>query len=319
MKGSLTRVAERSHLTGAYKHVIGVDEAGRGPLCGPVVCAACLVEGDGSSLEGIVDSKATTEEAREEAFEALIANKHVTYGVGIVSNKEIDRVNILQATMNGMTLAVNDLLSKRKNLRTDQLIVLVDGNRIPQDMPCEAKYIIKGDATIFSIAAASIIAKVTRDRLMLELDRQYPQYLIAKHKGYPTAEHRALLWLHGPTPIYRMTFGPCRDAAIKHGIKGGSSERAKKGTTNGSGRSSSNSSIQAGAEIANNKGAWINGAKAGGKKAASTSRAEMPTSSSKNPSKKAAKVARSKRAVLLKKGLVQLQPVRRSARLQQRE
>jgi hypothetical protein len=121
--------------------------------------------------------------------------------------------------MMGMKNAVIDLLKRNKDVNKDQCIGLIDGNRIPTSMPIQSKYVIKGDGSVFSIAAASIIAKVTRDRIMIKLDKQYPQYNLVKHKGYPTFEHRQLLMIHGPSDIHRYSYGPVRDSAIKFGIK----------------------------------------------------------------------------------------------------
>ena len=230
-------LSEEKRLKDSFQYAVGIDEAGRGPLAGPVVCAACIIytnENRNTSnkddvnkmnslleqLDCVADSKVLTEEKREELYEILVnAGKYVKYGVSIIDNNEIDRINILEATMMGMRNAVLDLLKRNNDVNKDQCFGLIDGNRIPQLMPIQSKYVIKGDGSVFSIAAASIIAKVTRDRIMIKLDKQYPQYNLAQHKGYPTFEHRQLLMIHGPSDIHRYSYNPVRDAAIKFGIK----------------------------------------------------------------------------------------------------
>lgn len=216
---SLTRVAEIC-CKGHFKTCIGIDEAGRGPLAGPVVCAAVFVDESIETVEGVMDSKkVTTEKEREETFERLISNTKIAFGVSIISNIDIDRMNILQATLAGMKNSLIEL-TKRAKLKIDwkHCIAMIDGNKIPNDMPIECKYVIKGDSFIFSIAAASIIAKVTRDRIMHELSLKYPLYLLSKHKGYPTFEHRKLLFQYGPTDIYRFSYRPVKEACLRHGI-----------------------------------------------------------------------------------------------------
>ena len=197
-------------MRGNFDHVIGVDEAGRGPLAGPVVAAACFIP-KGTELEGIVDSKLVTkEETRERLYEQLISHPNVRWGVCIVDHATIDRINILQATMQAMRNATIDLLSKEHPDLEKTCLALIDGNRVPENMPVEATSVIKGDGCIFSIAAASLIAKVTRDRIMLDADKKYPEYNFAKHKGYGTKEHMAAITTHGPCPIHRLTFRPIR-------------------------------------------------------------------------------------------------------------
>lgn len=183
---------------------------GRGPLAGPVVTAACYITND-VFIEGIKDSKQTKEEEREEMYEILIKHPDVYWAATVVSHTEIDEVNILQATMNGMRRSTVDLLKKLEKQKVKgSYIALVDGNRVPTEMPIESQYVIKGDGSIFSIAAASIIAKVTRDRIMVELDKEFPQYNLAQHKGYPTFEHRSLLMKHGPCRIHRTSYAPVK-------------------------------------------------------------------------------------------------------------
>lgn len=186
--------AEKRALLGC---ICGVDEAGRGPLCGPVCCAAVILDPE-DPIEGINDSKKLTEKRREALFDE-ITKRAVAYQVVFISPQEIDEKNILWATMDGMTQAVT-------GLSVQPAYALIDGNRCPPDLPVPAQAVVKGDATIASIAAASILAKVSRDRYMLELDRQYPQYQLAKHKGYPTALHYQLIEQYGIQPFYRRSF-----------------------------------------------------------------------------------------------------------------
>lgn len=180
-----------------YHFVCGVDEAGRGPLCGPVVAAAVILP-CGLYIEGLNDSKKLTEKKREKLFD-IICESAIAFSIQQGSVEEINNTNILETTMNTMRKAINDL-------STQADFALVDGN-IVRDFPIAAKPVIHGDAISPSIAAASILAKVTRDRLCIEMDKQFPQYNIAKHKGYGTREHMDLLRLHGAEPtIYRQKF-----------------------------------------------------------------------------------------------------------------
>ena len=182
--------------------VAGVDEAGRGPLAGPVVAAAVILD-DLNPIAGLNDSKKLTPLRREKLFDEIRA-KALCCSVGQASVEEIDELNILQATLLAMRRAVEGLRLKPQK-------VLVDGNRLPVlDVLAEA--IVKGDATVPAISAASILAKVTRDRWCAELDAQYPQYGFAGHKGYGTAEHLAALKLHGACPQHRRTFAPVTQA-----------------------------------------------------------------------------------------------------------
>ncbi|AJE04929.1 ribonuclease HII [Geobacter pickeringii] len=184
-----------------FRAVAGVDEAGRGPLAGPVVAAAVLLPVD-ADLRGVDDSKKLSASAREELF-ALIAERALAVGVGIADHCVIDRINILQATLAAMREAVTKLI-----LPADYL--LVDGiSKVPVNIPQKA--IKKGDSASVSIAAASIVAKVTRDRMMVEYDRQYPGYGFAGHKGYGSAAHLAAIALLGPSPIHRLTFRGVRE------------------------------------------------------------------------------------------------------------
>lgn len=175
----------------------GVDEAGRGPLCGPVCCAAVILD-PADPIEGINDSKKLTEKRREALYEQIV-QRALAYQIVFVPPQEIDEKNILWATMDGMAQAV-------AGLDPQPAYALIDGNRCPPGLAVPAQAVVKGDATSASIAAASILAKVSRDRYMLELDRQYPQYQLAKHKGYPTRLHYELIAQYGIQPFYRRSF-----------------------------------------------------------------------------------------------------------------
>ena len=179
-----------------FKHICGVDEAGRGPLSGPVVAAAVILP-CGLYIDGLNDSKKLTEKKRDALFD-IIKEKALSYGIGSASPREIDEYNILNATMLAMHRAIDNLPIKAD-------FALVDGNVIRgYDIP--AKAIVKGDSVSASIAAASILAKVTRDRICLEDAKKYPQYDFAKHKGYCTKEHMELLRKYGPCEIHRRSF-----------------------------------------------------------------------------------------------------------------
>lgn len=179
-----------------FQTICGVDEAGRGPLAGPVCAAAVILPRD-LEIEGLNDSKKLTEKRREALYE-VITKEALAYSIAFASEQEIDEINILQATFLAMKRAVEGL-----EITPD--MVLVDGNREPQ-LSLPIKTIIKGDSLSANIAAASILAKVTRDRLMLEHDKTYPQYAFALHKGYGTKVHYEALREHGPCPIHRMSF-----------------------------------------------------------------------------------------------------------------
>lgn len=186
------------------EYVAGVDEVGRGPLAGAVFAAAVILN-PLSSIEGLRDSKILTVKKRA-ALDLEIRSKAVAFCVAEASVEEIDRLNILWASMLAMKRAVAGL-----SLQPDS--ALVDGNRVPS-LSCPAQYVIGGDDKITAIAAASIIAKVARDRAMEALDDQYPEYGFARHKGYPTRHHLAVLRRLGPTPIHRMSFAPCRQGDL---------------------------------------------------------------------------------------------------------
>ncbi len=180
----------------------GVDEVGRGPLNGPVV-AACVVLPKDFKLEGLTDSKKITEKKREEYYEYIIKNS--IYGVGEASNLEIDELNILEATKVAMKRAIDKV---NEQIKLDY--VLIDGN-MKFDFDYNYKSIVKGDMLSISISAASIIAKVTRDRMMIELDKKYPMYGYKKHKGYPTKQHLDAIKKYGLIDGYRKTYGPVKD------------------------------------------------------------------------------------------------------------
>lgn len=179
-----------------YTYICGVDEAGRGPLCGPVFAAACILP-DGLVIEGLNDSKKLTEKKREKLFD-IIKEKAVAYCIASASVEEIDELNILEADLLAMRRAIDGL-----GVKAD--FALIDGN-IARDFQIPAKAVVKGDATSMNIAAASVLAKVARDRICLELDREYPEYNIAKHKGYGTKEHMDALRKYGASPIHRKKF-----------------------------------------------------------------------------------------------------------------
>lgn len=179
----------------------GVDEAGRGPLAGPVMAAAVILDIE-RPIAGLADSKKLSERNRG-MLEVEIMEKALAWSVARAEVEEIDTLNILHATMLAMQRAVIALNPLPQ-------LVLIDGNRCPPDLPCRSEAIVKGDQTVAAISAASILAKVARDRELLELDEQYPGYGFAKHKGYPTKDHVAALEKLGITPIHRRTFDPVR-------------------------------------------------------------------------------------------------------------
>jgi len=176
--------------------ICGVDEAGRGPLAGPVVAGACILP-EGLIIPGLDDSKKLSEKKRERLYDEICQNA-LSWGVGMASPEEIDAYNILEATLLAMRRAVS-------SLPEDPDFLLIDGN-ISRGFSQSACAIVGGDGICQSIAAASILAKVTRDRLCTELDRTYPQYGFAKHKGYPTKAHKLAVYEHGPCPVHRKSF-----------------------------------------------------------------------------------------------------------------
>ena len=192
----LKQIEEELYNSGANL-ICGIDEAGRGPLAGPVVVAAAIMPRD-SMIEGVNDSKKVSEKKREKLYD-LITDEAIAYGVGIIDQKEIDRINILNATKEGLTMAVKEL-NPKPDLITVDALSKIDTEGIPY------KSIIKGDAKCYSIACASIIAKVTRDRIMRQWDEVYPQYGFIKHKGYGTAAHISAIKEYGLCPLHRLSF-----------------------------------------------------------------------------------------------------------------
>lgn len=187
---------EKALIEKGYKNICGVDEAGRGPLAGPV-CAAAVILKQGDIIEDVNDSKKLSEKKREELFD-IIKERAVAYNVAWASVDEIENINILNATLLAMKRAVEGL-----EIPADY--VIIDGNKTPKlNIPCE--YIIKGDAKSMSIAAASILAKVSRDRLMIEYSKKYPEYKFEKHKGYGTKIHKEALLKYGACDIHRKSF-----------------------------------------------------------------------------------------------------------------
>ena len=249
--------ARENELRGQGFRVLGVDEAGRGPLAGPVVAAACHIhpDCDAAVLRGVADSKTLDEEEREQMYDAMAAAPGITFAHSAVSAAEIDRVNVLQATMDAMHRCAS-ACARRLGARRGEAAVLVDGNRLPWGHPegvrqdgsvraadprrpttvGHAESIVKGDARELCIAAASVVAKVTRDRLVRELDAEHPDYGLAQHKGYPTAAHVAAIRRLGPIagvhrcaapapripgrgraahPVRSMTFAPIKTMAVE--------------------------------------------------------------------------------------------------------
>lgn len=185
-----------------YKYICGIDEAGRGPLAGPVVVASVIMP-ENSMIEGVNDSKKVSEKKREKLYD-LILSEAISYGVGIIGQDEIDEINILNATKKGLTISLQELTQKPD-------LIIVDALNNIDTLGTKYESIIKGDSKCYSIAAASIIAKVTRDRIMREWDKVYPQYGFVAHKGYGTVAHIKALKEYGACPLHRKTF-------IKHFI-----------------------------------------------------------------------------------------------------
>lgn len=192
----MTYELENQAHNDGYKIVCGVDEAGRGPLAGPVYAAAVILP-EGLEDLGINDSKKLSEKKRDELFD-IICEKAVAYGIASASEKEIDEINILNATFLAMKRAV-----EKMGIKPD--LALIDGNRKP-NTGCEEITVVKGDAKSISIAAASILAKVSRDRYMTELGKKYPEYMFEKHKGYPTKLHYEMIEKYGILPDHRRSF-----------------------------------------------------------------------------------------------------------------
>ncbi len=198
---------EKELWLNGYENVAGCDEAGRGPLYGPVVCASVILPHD-FVLEGLDDSKKLSEKKRN-LYYPIIIKKALAVGISIVSAKEIDEINIYEASRKGMLRAI-----KSMNIKPDYIITDAMPLEGFTNIPC--KSIIKGDAKSITIAAASVIAKVTRDRIMYSEDKKHPEYLFAKHKGYPTKKHIELLNKYGIIDGYRLTYAPVKKYIDKH-------------------------------------------------------------------------------------------------------
>lgn len=188
---------EKAASDSGFSCICGVDEAGRGPLAGPV-CAAAVILPAGAVIEGLDDSKKLTEKKREKLYD-IIKQTAVAYSVAYGTLEEIETVNILEATYLAMNRAIEGLTVKPD-------FALIDGNRVPRGIKIPCETIVKGDSKSMSVAAASVLAKVTRDRLMLEYDKKYPEYNFKKHKGYGTKEHTELIKQYGPCEIHRLSF-----------------------------------------------------------------------------------------------------------------
>lgn len=189
-----------------YQIIAGVDEAGRGPLAGPVVAAACIFP-RGLVLEGVDDSKKLSPIKREEIYQILVSHPEIDFAIGVVEQAQIDVINILQASLAAMAIAV-------KNLIVEPDFLLVDGNHLPPTR-IPSKAVVKGDSLSQSIAAASILAKHSRDQMMLQFHLEWPQYGFDKHKGYATRAHLQAIQKHGPCPIHRKSFEPIKSILAK--------------------------------------------------------------------------------------------------------
>ncbi|MES1911476.1 MAG: hypothetical protein MHM6MM_003898 [Cercozoa sp. M6MM] len=224
--GTLSRDFEREKLTSedieeekkdGVAYVFGVDEAGRGPLAGPVVAAACYVPLE-LDIKGIHDSKKLNETQREHLFALLTSHPRIKYAISVVDNYDIDDMDILQATFHAMRESSASLNATLRNESDDSnseetsssAMALIDGNKVPPDMCVPAECVIKGDSKVFCIAAASVIAKVWRDRIMDVYHEKWPVFNFGTNRGYPTAAHRALLKKEGPTDVHRISFAPLR-------------------------------------------------------------------------------------------------------------
>lgn len=197
---------ERNARAQGFLSIAGCDEAGRGPLAGPVVAAACILQ-ETTLLKGINDSKKLLPEERKALFQKIISDPQIDYGIGIIDAAMIDKINILQASMQAMLVAISRLKSAPD-------YILVDGNHLPT-VQTLGEAIVQGDSRSQSIAAASILAKETRDKIMLAYHQQWPQYNFVGHKGYSTEEHLIAIETYGPCPIHRMTFDPLRTMFAK--------------------------------------------------------------------------------------------------------
>lgn len=209
----LRREFEQRAKDDGYSYVIGTDEAGCGPIAGPVVAAAVVCLPAHTSLLSAADSKVLSVKRREDIFRLINSDPTIVCAHSIISHTTIDEINILQASMMAMTQSVETLLSldasREMRDQLDACFCLVDGRKAPK-MSVTSKPVIRGDALVYPIALASVVAKVTRDNLMLEYDKMYPEYGFAKHKGYPTKHHILMLHKFGPCPIHRQSFKPVK-------------------------------------------------------------------------------------------------------------
>lgn len=202
MTSRSSHTANGRHCADESHRIAGVDEAGRGPLAGPLVVAAVILD-PSQPIAGLGDSKALSQRRRDALFPQIL-ERATACCIRVIEVGDIDRLNIFHATMHGMREAV-------RGLAVPATLARIDGNRIPPDLPCPAEAWVGGDARDAAIGAASILAKVTRDRLLLELDARWPQYGFARHKGYGTAEHLTALRQHGPCPEHRRSFAPVQN------------------------------------------------------------------------------------------------------------
>ena len=191
------------------KIIVGIDEAGRGPLAGPVIAAAVTIFANYKILGLNRDSKQLTAKQRNEFFHIITNHPKIEWGIGQVSEKQIDKINILQATRLAMEKAFHSLQKKLHKRGVEPQLVIIDGNFLI-NISTPQRAVVKADTTVMQCMAASIVAKVIRDRLMQKLHVKYPLYNFASHKGYGTKFHLKMLKIHGPCPIHRLTFAPCR-------------------------------------------------------------------------------------------------------------
>lgn len=217
-----TFLLEKEFIEKGRSFVIGVDEAGRGPLCGPVLAAAVTLKKQELGIKNqeddrwdlVRDSKKLSEKQREKVFDFIHENFHV--GIGLCDHKTIDRINILEASFLAMKKAVADLVRNKSKVESlklkanEKIVILVDGNKKIPNFSMDQKAVVGGDRIVKSISAASIIAKVTRDRLMMDMHKKYPQYGFNKHKGYGTKMHMEALSKYGPCEIHRQSFAPVK-------------------------------------------------------------------------------------------------------------
>lgn len=213
-------ILEKDFASQGFDLIIGTDEVGRGPLCGPVLACAAMFKDPNFEIpeqlqkqfDLIRDSKKLSEKQREQIFDFI--HEHFHIGIGLCDHETIDRINILEASFLSMKKAISDLIRNKSKVKSQKLkvdekiIILVDGNKVIPNLTMEQYAVIGGDKICKSISAASIVAKVTRDRLMMEMHEKYPQYGFDKHKGYGTKFHMDALFSHGPCPIHRLSFAP---------------------------------------------------------------------------------------------------------------